>query len=249
MTLTLTLVVPCYREAARLEPDRFTEFLNSTEGTRVLFVDDGSPDTTPRILAALAARRADRIEVLTLARNAGKGEAVRLGLLRAMASGSDLVGFWDADLATPLDLVDDFRAVLQRQPERAWVLGSRWRGLGRQIERNAARHYLSRIFATAVSAALRLPVYDTQCGAKVFRANSLLAEVLGEPFESRWVFDVEMLARLVVAHRQGRAPAPGDLACELPLPRWQHDGRSHVRACDFVVALRDVGRIWWRYLR
>lgn len=249
MTLTLTLVVPCYREAARLEPDRFVAFLDSTLGTRLLFVDDGSPDATPQVLARLAARRPDRVEVLTLDRNVGKGEAVRQGLIRAMEPGPDLVGFWDADLSTPLDLVDDFRAVLQEQPARAWVLGSRWRGLGRRIERNAARHYLSRVFATAVSAVLGLPVYDTQCGAKVFRVSPLLAEVLGEPFGSRWVFDVEMLARLVRAHRQGRAPAPGDLACELPLTRWHHDRRSHLTASAFLGAAVDVGQIWWRYLR
>jgi glycosyltransferase involved in cell wall biosynthesis len=249
MTKSLTLVIPCYREAARLEPARFLEFLDATEATRLLFVDDGSPDDTPTVLAELATRRPARIEVLTLAENVGKGEAVRRGLSAALDQPVELVGFWDADLATPLALVESFRATLSSRPDVAWVLGSRWRGLGRNIERDPVRHYLSRVFATVVSLMLGLPVYDTQCGAKVFRANPLLREVLSQPFLSRWIFDVEMLARLIREHRRGRAPEPCQILCELPLDRWRHDGRSHVRLGDFVVAFTDVWRIWRCYLR
>jgi glycosyltransferase involved in cell wall biosynthesis len=243
MTLSLTLVVPCYREAERLEPARFLEFLDATEATRLLLVDDGSPDDTLRVLRELAARRPDRIEVLPLAKNAGKGEAVRLGLLAAMEQPGDLVGFWDADLATPLALVDEFRGVLETRPDVSWVLGSRWRGLGRDIQRNVLRHYLSRVFATAVSILLGLPVYDTQCGAKVFRTDSLLRLVLAEPFASRWIFDVEILTRLLAAHRAGLASSPAALTYELPLRTWHHDGRSHVRAGDFIRAAVDLWRI------
>jgi glycosyltransferase involved in cell wall biosynthesis len=248
MTLSLALVVPCYREADRLVPEEFLGFLDSTAETRLLFVDDGSPDDTPQVLRALAATRPERIGVLALPKNVGKGEAVRLGLLRAMESGPDLVGFWDADLATPLDLVEEFRTTLEARPHVSWVLGSRWRGLGRDIKRNALRHYLSRVFATVVSAMLRLPVYDTQCGAKVFRADSLLQGVLSEPFVSRWVFDVEMLARLLRAHRAGSAPSPAKLAYELPLSRWHHNGRSPVRPGDFAQAVVDLWRIRQRSL-
>jgi dolichyl-phosphate beta-glucosyltransferase len=249
MTLSLTLVVPCYREAARLQPERFLEFLWSTEATRLLLVDDGSPDDTLRVLRHLAAARPDRVTVLPLADNVGKGEAVRRGLLMAMDGGTELVGFWDADLATPLRLVDDFRNLLTARPEVHWVLGSRWRGLGHRIERNAARHYVSRVFATVVSAMLELPIYDSQCGAKVFRADDQLRRVLETPFASRWVFDVEMLARLVQAHRAGDMPSPLNGVVELPLAQWVHDGRSHVRPRDFVLAAGDLGRIWRRYLR
>jgi len=243
MTLSLTLVIPCFREAERLLPERFLAFLSSTAGTHLLFVDDGSPDDTPQVLRALAARMPDRIEVLTLPRNAGKGEAVRQGLLRAMETGPDLVGFWDADLAAPLELAQEFRQILEIRPESRWVLGSRWRGMGRDIRRKALRHYLGRVFATAVSMMLGLPVYDTQCGAKVFRADSLLKQILSEPFISRWIFDVEMLARLLREHRAGLASPPSALVYEHPLSTWHHDGRSHVRAGDFIRAAADLWRI------
>ena len=243
MTLSLTLVVPCYREATRLQPSRFLEFLEASEATRLLFVDDGSPDDTLQALKHMAAARPDRVTVLALAENVGKGEAVRRGLLRAMDDGTELVGFWDADLATPLRLAEDFRDLLADQPQVRWVLGSRWRGLGRQIERNAIRHYVSRVFATVVSTMLDLPVYDTQCGAKVFRTDDTLRRVLAEPFVSRWIFDVELLARLVIAHRAGTAPDPRLAVHELPLSHWVHDGRSHVRPGDFVRAAVELWRI------
>jgi dolichyl-phosphate beta-glucosyltransferase len=249
MTLSLTLVIPCYCEASRLVPHAFLALLTASDQVNLLFVDDGSPDDTPAILARLAATRPDRIEVLRLAHNRGKAEAVRRGLLRALEGQVDLVGFWDADLATPLPAVEDFRLLLEQHPDLRWVFGARWRALGRTIARNPVRHYLGRGFATVVSVMLGLTVYDTQCGAKLFRADDLLRRVLVEPFQGRWIFDVEMLARLLVQHRSGTAPDPAEIVYEVPLTAWKHDGKSHVRWFDFFRAFADLVVVWNRYLR
>lgn len=242
------LVVPCYNEAARLPVHEYVEFLEAHGGIGFLFVDDGSTDRTRARLEEIAEGGGERVGVLALPRNLGKAEAVRRGLLVAPGGGARFVGYWDADLATPLESAIAFRRVLRERPEVRWVLGSRVRLLGRSIERGALRHYLGRIFATVASLVLRLPVYDTQCGAKLFRADEGLAELLREPFVSRWAFDVELLARFAVRHG-GAAPEIGRRVVEVPLERWSDVEGSKLGLRAGARAFWDLSRIRGRYPR
>src|SRR4051794_39855798 len=100
-----TIVVPCYNEARRLDVHAFRTFARDDRAPRFLFVNDGSRDATLEILGDLRGTDPARFDVLNLTRNAGKAEAVRRGLVRALADGPDYVGYWDADLATPLEAI------------------------------------------------------------------------------------------------------------------------------------------------
>ena len=122
------------------------------------------------------------------------------------------------------------------------AIGSRVALLGRRIERRAARHYLGRVFATLASAALQLPVYDTQCGAKVFRAGPALTATLAEPFISRWAFDVEIIGRLACGHPLA-SQANQPWIIEVPLREWRDVGASKLRATHMAAMLVDLGRI------
>ncbi len=158
-------------------------------------------------------------------------------------SAYDYVGFWDADLATSFEEIPDFLGVLRRNPEVQWVLGARVMLLGRDIQRQAVRHVLGRVFATMVSITLALPVYDTQCGAKVFRASDSLRSVLERPFVSRWIFDVEMIARVLALPDSVAGGDPRRGIYELSLKRWVDVAGSKVRARDFFRAFYDLLKI------
>ncbi len=244
-----SVVVPCYNEAARLRVDRFAAFLDSAQNVQLVFVNDGSRDNTLAILKELEARYPRHVRVLNQARNAGKAEAVRCGMLDVIAHADSVyTGFWDADLATPLSDIAKMRAMLAKHPQIDMVFGARVRLLGRSIDRRPLRHYLGRCFATCVSVVLGLPIYDTQCGAKIFRVTPELKRVLDAPFESRWIFDVEIIARLLQLHRCDPEYASHAIY-EYPLERWEDVAGSKVHPSDFFKAFFDLMRIRSRYHR
>ncbi len=240
------IVVPCYNEELRLPADQFLRFLSQSQ-VRFVFVDDGSRDRTIDRLERLRAGHEDRVFVLRLPANRGKAEAVRAGLNVALDQNAEYAGFWDADLATPLDAIPQFLSVLAARAELDMVFGSRVKLLGRNVQRKPSRHYLGRIFATVVSTMLRLPIYDTQCGAKIFRVGPQTRGLIAEPFRSRWVFDVELLARYIRQLRSAELAARG--IYEFPLDVWEDVGGSKIRPFDFLAAFRDVALIYWEYLR
>jgi len=242
----LIVVVPCYNEERRLPVDAFRAF--APEGVRLefLFVNDGSSDGTLRLLESLHAEDPSRYSVLHLERNSGKAEAVRRGILVALERHPDLVGFWDADLATPLAEIRAFLDVFSMRPEIEMIMAARVRLLGRSISRNPGRHYFGRVGATLISSSLGLAVYDTQCGAKLFRASVPIRELFGEPFLSRWIFDVEIIARLV--RQRGRDSAARAIY-ELPIKTWHDVQGSKVKSSDFGRALRDLWKIHRAYNR
>jgi dolichyl-phosphate beta-glucosyltransferase len=244
---TCIIVVPCFNESARLRTGEFLEFVRGAPQVRFLLVDDGSTDDTLDVVRGLANRDPRHFEVFSLPRNVGKAEAVRLGVLRALERRPEIVGFWDADLATPLRSVSHFRAVLAERTDLLMVIGSRVRLLGRAIDRRGLRHLLGRLFAIAASNVLGVAVYDTQCGAKLFRAGPATAALFDRSFCARWVFDVELLARLT--RQPAGALAAKDLIYEVPLAEWRDVPGSKLRPRDFARAVLDLARIWWRYGR
>jgi dolichyl-phosphate beta-glucosyltransferase len=230
------VVVPCYNEERRIEE---RAFLDLTErGIRLLFVDDGSTDSTRVVLERLR-RRSAEISVLELPRNMGKAEAVRRGLLHAVESGAQTVAYFDADLSTPgselLRMID----ILNTREDLVAVFGSRVSRLGSHIRRSALRHYSGRVFATFASLALGVPFYDTQCGAKVFRVNENLVAAIQVPFRSSWSFDVLLCQRLFEGtHEIDGIPTSSFL--EMPLQEWTDVSGSKVNFSGSALALWDV---------
>jgi dolichyl-phosphate beta-glucosyltransferase len=245
----LVLVVPCFNEAKRLKVEAFCEFAQRNPFTGLLFVDDGSTDTTPDVLESLRLRAPDSIEAIRLPINKGKAEAVRSGMLWAIDSGADFAGYWDADLATPLDEVSRFMDILLSDEDVFAVIGARVQLLGTSITRSPARHYLGRVFATAASIVLRMAVYDTQCGAKIFRLTPSVRQAFEEPFSGRWIFDVELLGRIINRTASAGDSPRGKGMVEIPVRQWVDVKGSRLKPSDCVRSAWDLAALAMRGIR
>jgi len=244
---TCTVVVPCFNEAARLDVNAFADFVHRTD-VQFLFVDDGSRDHTLGVLKELEAVCPARIHVHALASNVGKAEAVRRGLLEACRSRPSYVAFWDADLATPLDDIVPFTQLLDARPDIEMVFGSRVNLLGREVHRALLRHYVGRVFATAAAAVLGIGIYDTQCGAKMFRVSDRFVAQLQEPFIGGWIFDVEMIAREIRSRRGTNLAPTATIIYEFPLTVWRDVAGSKIKLRDWFVVGGNLGRIYFKYM-
>ena len=240
--MKIALVIPCFNEEKRLDLEAYAAFLKLCPNFHILFVNDGSKDETARLIQTFC-QAFSNAELLDLNNNLGKAGAVREGVNYLLKKDFTLLGYLDADLATPLLELLYFVEVMKSKPNVQCVLGARVGLLGRQVERKMHRHYLGRIFATFASLALKLHIYDTQCGAKLFRKD--LAQVIFEkPLMSRWLFDIELLFRIKKTDFYKNNPHP---IYEFPLTEWIDVPGSKLKITDFFKAPFELLRIYLHY--
>ncbi len=237
----LAIVIPCYNEERRFPVGDLRAFLKGAPASEISFilVDDGSQDQTYSLMENLHGEFPDKIVLLRFNVNQGKAEAVRQGVLKAFEMGFSEGGYWDADGATSWSQIHDLHSALLHR-NVLFVLGSRVKILGRKIERKIGRHYSGRIFATMVSLVLRIPIYDSQCGAKVFKLTPRLKRVLSEKFLSRWAFDVELLGRLLYG---GTDSYRLQDFLESPLESWKDPGGSKLSFFQMLKTTFELIRI------
>jgi glycosyltransferase involved in cell wall biosynthesis len=195
--------------------------------TKLLFVNDGSKDNTKNVLDALQKEFPDKVHCLHLEKNSGKAEAIRLGMhhIEQVGIDYDYAGFMDADMSTPLTEIANFQDAIERFSRPSMIIGSRIKLFGStHIVRSDRRHYVGRIIATFISKSIKLPIYDTQCGFKFIRRDRINV-LFSEAFTSRWLFDVELIFRLLKL--TGYAAIEGDLF-ELPVSNWEEKGDSRI---------------------
>ena len=233
------LVIPCFNEERRLVQSEVMKCVEALDCVVVL-VDDGSTDGTLGVLNKLALQSPRNIEVLPLPANVGKGEAVRAGFNYAFGRGATQVLFCDADFAVgPQDLLRICNTLDENADCKA-VIGSRISMVGTNIQRSVFRHYSGRAFATLVSLILGQQIYDTQCGAKVFKADNEVKRAFSHPFLSRWAFDVEAIGRLL---RMERSKTNRNLILELPLLNWLEVPGSKLNLVSQLRTVLELFRI------
>ena len=237
------IIIPCYNESKRLKTISFSNYLESNPSITLLFVDDGSDDSTLSILQKLSKKHVNAL-CLSLQKNSGKAEAIRQGVIYISDNlDCELFGYFDADLSTSLNYIKQFQEVFKGSGEIKIVMGARIRRLGAHISRNQIRHIFGRIVATIASIILALPVYDTQCGAKIFD-HKFVGQVFLEPFQTKWLFDIEILLRLTQKYGCNKIIQS---TLEFPLERWIDEGNSKIKFKDFLFVPYYLLKIIFKY--
>ena len=177
-------------------------------------------------------------------KNGGKAAAVRAGALYlADSTDAEFIGFIDADLSTDFE---DFKSITEKlysDHKLDVVYGSRNKGEGEGIDRDFFRSIFSNIVKAFIYMILRLPIEDTQCGAKVFR-KSVISTAFTMPFQTKWLFGVEIFIRLK------RFYSPDNVMnhiYEQPLARWVHVDDSRLGAKDAIQIPMKLMVIWYKY--
>jgi glycosyltransferase involved in cell wall biosynthesis len=231
-----------YNEVARFDAEKLLEF-SSNYAIDFLLVNDGSKDTTGTIIENLA-KKDDRIFAMSLSKNSGKAEAIRLGVEKAIATKPyKAIGYLDADFSTPLFEINNLIEIFISQG-KPFIMGSRVKRLGATIQRYRFRHFFGRVIATCISEfILKLPVYDTQCGAKLIKTE-IAKDLFKDPFVTKWLFDVELIARLKKQYNQDYCV---DSIYEMPLTYWNDKGESKITFLDMLSVPFQLLKIYTHY--
>lgn len=237
----ISIVIPCYNEEKRLPLSEFDAFLSKDSKTILCFVNDGSTDNTQEVLLKLK-HKFKNVDIVSYSGNVGKAEAVRKGIKHCNEKfKNDFIAYLDADLATSLEECIELSSYLNS--DISFVFGSRIMKIGSVIVRNNYRFLVGRIVATFISRILKLKVYDTQCGCKIF-TKSLSENIFKDPFISKWLFDVEIFQRIILLY--GRSQILNKII-EVPLKRWIDKDGSKVKISYFFRMLMDLYFINKRY--
>ncbi|HLX95207.1 MAG TPA: dolichyl-phosphate beta-glucosyltransferase [Verrucomicrobiae bacterium] len=169
---SLLLLIPAYNEERRIEPvlrDYACFFQEQYHGKfQIVVVLNGCTDNTLGVVQRVA-KEFSSVSYLNFPGRIGKGGALIEGL--KLAPFADLIGYTDADGATPPPA---FLELVRHTGEADCVIGSRWLP-GAVIHQSQAgnRRFASRTFHLIVQLLFWLNIRDTQCGAKVMKRRAV----------------------------------------------------------------------------
>lgn len=226
----ISLIIPAYNEEKRIGPslEEVAHFLSTyPRSMEVLVVDDGSRDTTARIVQEFisSAMGGPRFQYLQYGGNRGKGYAVAEGLRRG--SGQYLV-FSDTDLSAPIDQLPRLIEGLDSGADIA--IASRRLPQSEVVGLPFSRHLMGSLFAQ-LSRLMVLPsISDTQCGFKAYRREAALKLVKAQKIDG-YTFDVE---HLLLARQYGMK------VVEVPV-KWIFSEGSQIHGIrDSIRMFRDL---------
>lgn len=193
--MSICIVVPVYNEAERLQPKVFKGFLQLNQEACFLFVNDGSKDGSQLLIEEIQSFCPERVFMISNSNNIGKANSIRNGMLYATEHlTSTLIGFLDADLSVLPDNLINFGKTLTRSNALA-IFGFRNMLDTRNVKRSFHRRIMGILFRNLAKLILRFQIIDTQCGAKLFKSETI-QPLFKKPFLTHWLVDIELLKRI-----------------------------------------------------
>ncbi|NCN98857.1 hypothetical protein COY00_01935 [Candidatus Pacearchaeota archaeon CG_4_10_14_0_2_um_filter_35_33] len=197
--MKVSIIIPAYNEEKRIGNtlNRYNEYFSRVLKGRgldyeILVVINNTTDNTKGVVEKFS-KKNKRINYLELERG-GKGFAVLSGFKKALSNEkNDLIGFVDADLATP---PEEFHKLINSIKRCDVAIASRLKKGSKILPKFTLKKKLITLgFSNFVRFLMMMPHKDTQCGAKLFRNNSA-KYVVENVVMSKWAFDVEVLYKL-----------------------------------------------------
>jgi glycosyltransferase involved in cell wall biosynthesis len=192
----LSVIMPAFALENVIERnvDRVYSLLNGRIPFEILVVDDGSHDNTEAAIARATERDREKIHLISVKINSGKGNALKRGF--AASKGSHIL-LLDADLDLSPERISTFFDIMHTQ-NASIVIGSK-RHPDSVIDYPWQRRLVSMLYYTAVFLLLGLPVSDTQTGMKLFTREALQWS-FDRMLVKAFAFDLEVLS---IAHTRG----------------------------------------------
>lgn len=224
----LSIIVPLYNEEKRLFGGitKILRFLDKqTFLTELIVVNDGSTDTTAKLLKNIKDKRLRRI---SYKKNKGKGFAVRSGMKKARG---EVRLFMDVDLSTP---IEEFQKFLPFVKSYDVVIGSRRvKDSVILVHQHFIRERLGSTFTWLSSILLAVSVTDFTCGFKCFSRKAANILFSYQQIDG-WGFDSEIIYL---------AQKKGFIIKEVPVT-WSNDSQTRVILIkDVFLSLIDLLRI------
>jgi glycosyltransferase involved in cell wall biosynthesis len=243
MNMSVGIIIPCYNEANRLNISSFEKCLKTYHDFQLCFVNDGSTDHTLDVLSNFQKEFENRVTVIDIKKNKGKAAAIRAGS-RFLYSLKKVkyVGYLDADLSTDFEEFNELVENLKLEKRLIMVFGSRDSD-NNNIKRNKLRNFFSKVISSFIKLILKLPIKDTQCGAKVFRVK-YIPIMYNSKFKSKWLFDIELFLRLKIYFKNKKIM---NYIKEYPLKNWVHVDDSKLGLKDSVQIPYKLAKIWFAY--
>ena len=194
----ICIIIPAYNEEKRIERtlEGYSKYFSELNNhgildLKILVVINGSIDGTENVVQGFVESNKN-ISYIKLV-EAGKGNAVIQGFKKALKEDYGLIGFSDADMATP---PEEFFKLIKACEGFDGAIADRYQKKSKITPRPSFQRLIAkRMFNFVSRALLILPYGDTQCGAKIFRRESL-ERIMPKITMSKWAFDVDLLYNL-----------------------------------------------------